>query len=1128
MFTVYHSNQLDLLKTLIAELIEQNPLANPFEKEVILVQSHGMAQWLQIELAQHFGIAANIDFPLPASFIWQMFTLVLPDIPKESAFSKPVMTWKLMTLLPEMSHLPEFTPLRQYLNDDADKRKCYQLSSRVADLFDQYLVYRPNWLQTWQESELVNGLDDAQQWQAPLWRALVEYTQQLNQPLWHRANLYQRFIERLNHSKNCPEGLPKRIFICGISALPPVYLQTLQALGQHIDVHLMFTNPCRYYWGDIQDYGFLARLQGQTRRHFIQKNELPLFRDNQNVETLFNAEGLQQISNPLLASWGKLGRDNLYLLAQLDKTYDVDAFVDIDENCLLHRIQSDILALNDFAVIGDSPETLLTSKTKRPLAKDDRSLSFHACHSAQREVEVLYDNILAMLDSQPNDSSAPLLPRDIIVMVADIDNYTPYVQAVFGNAPTERFLPYAISDRRAKEAHPILQAFLTLLELPQSRFSAEDVLDLLEVPALAKRFAIDEEGLKILRIWVEESGIRWGLDDDNVQEFELPVTGQNTWQFGLTRMLLGYAMESQSGDWQGILPYDESSGLIAGLAGQLADLLAELNRWCRYFSKSYSLEQWQPICQQLLQSFFAVDDDTEAVLSLIEQQWQQVITFGISAEFNQDVPLAILYDELSSRLNNERISQRFLAGSINFCTLMPMRSIPFKVVCLLGMNDGVYPRTIQPLGFDLMVNNAKRGDRSRRDDDRYLFLEALLSAQQNLYISYIGYSIQDNTERYPSVLVSELLDYVAQSHALIGDELIDIDRSAQAVREHLITVHARMPFSQQNFIIDSVNQSYASEWLPAAKGEGQEHNAFSQRLAPLPLTHIEIDDLRRFYRHPVRAFFQQRLRVRFVFEEPALEDAEPFNIDSLQRYKINSQLLNVLIVGQDSERLFQRLKAAGELPYGAFAELFWQQQLQEMNELADRINAEKHCVESKEFSIVLNDVTLYGWINQAQDDGVLRWRAAELSILDGITLWLDHLVYCYLGGEGESRMYGRKNSQWRFKPLSKDQATDELQRLISGYQKGLQEPLLLLPKSGWDWLTQCYDKKSGSIIWQQDVQDKARVKFIQTWQGDQNRVGEAEDSYHMRLFRVLNEQKLQDMLTLSEYYLLPLAQHRID
>ena len=208
MLRVYHSNRLDVLEALMEFIVERERLDDPFEPEMILVQSTGMAQWLQMTLSQKFGIAANIDFPLPASFIWDMFVRVLPEIPKESAFNKQSMSWKLMTLLPQLLEREDFTLLRHYLTDDSDKRKLFQLSSKAADLFDQYLVYRPDWLAQWETGHLVEGLGEAQAWQAPLWKALVEYTDDLGQPRWHRANLYQRVIETLESATTCPPGLP--------------------------------------------------------------------------------------------------------------------------------------------------------------------------------------------------------------------------------------------------------------------------------------------------------------------------------------------------------------------------------------------------------------------------------------------------------------------------------------------------------------------------------------------------------------------------------------------------------------------------------------------------------------------------------------------------------------------------------------------------------------------------------------------------------------------------------------------------------------------------------------------------------------------------------------------------------
>ncbi|WP_136148860.1 exodeoxyribonuclease V subunit gamma [Escherichia coli] len=1116
MLRVYHSNRLDVLEALMEFIVERERLDDPFEPEMILVQSTGMAQWLQMTLSQKFGIAANIDFPLPASFIWDMFVRVLPEIPKESAFNKQSMSWKLMTLLPQLLEREDFTLLRHYLTDDSDKRKLFQLSSKAADLFDQYLVYRPDWLAQWETGHLVEGLGEAQAWQAPLWKALVEYTHELGQPRWHRANLYQRFIETLESATTCPPGLPSRVFICGISALPPVYLQALQALGKHIEIHLLFTNPCRYYWGDIKDPAYLAKLLTRQRRHSFEDRELPLFRDSENTGQLFNSDGEQDVGNPLLASWGKLGRDYIYLLSDLESSQELDAFVDVTPDNLLHNIQSDILELENRAVAGVNIEEFSRSDNKRPLDPLDSSITFHVCHSPQREVEVLHDRLLAMLEEDPT-----LTPRDIIVMVADIDSYSPFIQAVFGSAPADRYLPYAISDRRARQSHPVLEAFISLLSLPDSRFVSEDVLALLDVPVLAARFDITEEGLRYLRQWVNESGIRWGIDDDNVRELELPATGQHTWRFGLTRMLLGYAMESAQGEWQSVLPYDESSGLIAELVGHLASLLMQLNIWRRGLAQERPLEEWLPVCRDMLNAFFLPDAETEAAMTLIEQQWQAIIAEGLGAQYGDAVPLSLLRDELAQRLDQERISQRFLAGPVNICTLMPMRSIPFKVVCLLGMNDGVYPRQLAPLGFDLMSQKPKRGDRSRRDDDRYLFLEALISAQQKLYISYIGRSIQDNSERFPSVLVQELIDYIGQSHYLPGDEALNCDESEARVKAHLTCLHTRMPFDPQNYQ-PGERQSYAREWLPAASQAGKAHSEFVQ---PLPFTlpeTVPLETLQRFWAHPVRAFFQMRLQVNFRTEDSEIPDTEPFILEGLSRYQINQQLLNALVEQDDAERLFRRFRAAGDLPYGAFGEIFWEKQCQEMQQLADRVIACRQPGQGMEIDLACNGVQITGWLPQVQPDGLLRWRPSLLSVAQGMQLWLEPLVYCASGGNGESRLFLRKDGEWRFPPLAAEQALHYLSQLIEGYREGMSAPLLVLPESGGAWLKTCYDAQNDAMLDDDSTLQKARTKFLQAYEGNMMVRGEGDDIWYQRLWRQLTPETMEAIVEQSQRFLLPL------
>ncbi|MTC56689.1 MULTISPECIES: exodeoxyribonuclease V subunit gamma [Providencia] len=1122
MFQVYHSNQLDLLKELIAHLMENEPLSHPFEQEIVLVQSPGMSQWLQIELAKRFGIAANINYPLPATFIWDMFRRVLPDIPKESAYTKSAMTWKLMTILPDVINEPEFEPLRHYLQEDSDKRKLHQLAGRIADLFDQYLVYRPEWIEKWQRNEFVDGLSSNQLWQRRLWLCLVEHTDKLQQSPWHRANLYQSFIEQLTSNPSLGQNLPKRIFICGISSLPPVYLQALNAIAEHTDIHLMFTNPCRYYWGDIQSSAFLARLQQRKLRHYIDKHEISRFKIEDHAGGLFNDLGEQNIANPLLASWGKLGRDNLYFISQIEAANEISAFVDTRRANLLENLQQDILDLENHAQLGITLENYETSQNKRPISELDSSVTFHSCHSAQREVEVLQDRLLALFEQDPT-----LTPRDVIVMVADIDSYAPYIQAVFGNTSSTHYIPFSISDRKALQAHPILQAFIMLLDLPQSRFSTEQVLTLLEVSAFAARFDIDESELSLLRRWVNESGIRWGLDDDNVRALSLPVIGQNTWQFGLSRMLLGYAMDSRNGPWNGILPYDECSGLAAQLAGKLALLVDTLRQWRTLLEQERTLEEWKDICQQLIDSCFKVDSETELVLALLTEQWHKIIENALTSEYQETIPLRLIRDELSVCFDDEKISQRFLAGAVNFCTLMPMRSVPFKVVCLLGMNDGAYPRSIPPLGFDLMAEKTQRGDRKRRDDDRYLFLEALNSAAQQLYISYIGLSIRDNQPCNPSVLVTELLDYICQSFCLQGDNQLNIDQSAQRLKQHLVIQHNRVPFAKENFIPSSAYQSFAKEWLPAAKTTDQQEKPFCSLLESRELiSELSIEQLLRFYRHPIRGFFQQRLKVHFSIEETELPEEEPFILGRLQRYKINDQVLDLLVKDENPMPFYQALKASGQLPAKQFGQLFWEQQLNDIVPLAEKVKEYGEQRFDYPIECEINGIKITGSLRNAHESGILRYRPAYLTANDGVQLWVEHLFYNAFVREGESIALGRENSVWHFSSVSQQVAMKHLQNLVEGFCEGQNTPLILLNQSGWNWLNACFDKKTTEYDFtSEDVQQKALSALLQSLQGSQMKKGEMEDDYVLRACRNINSTMIDSLLRNTRRFLLPMAEY---
>ena len=1156
MFTVYHSNQVDVLKSLLVELVKIDPLENPFEKEQILVQSPGMSQWLKMALAKEFGVAANIDFPLPATFIWNMFTHVLADVPQRSAFNKESMSWKLMQILPSLLDQPEFTPLQRYLEDDSDSSKLYQLAEKIADIFDGYLVYRPEWIAAWESGQVVAEIGDEHPWQPILWQALYDHTLALGQSPYHRANLYEHFIDSLANYQGRFENLPKRLFVFGITSLPPRYMDALKALGEHIDVHLMFTNPCRYYWGEVRDRKFLAKLAAKQRKHLVWRDdhseiegeseqlkgtiEENLAYDDVAYHEMVDGESIDLlhtdvVGNSLLASMGKLGRDNMYLLSQLESN-EIEAFVDLGRDSLLQQLQADILNLEEH----QDDQQLTTSQHKQVVRGDDYSLTLHACHSPMREVEVLHDQLLNMFDADPS-----LKPRDIIVMVADINAYSPAIQAVFGNAPGERFIPYSISDRSADQESPILAAFMQLLNLANTRCLASELLELLEIPAILNRFGLSEDEFLQAKIWVEESGIRWGLNPATGTEFDLPATAQNTWQFGIERMLLGYAMPESAGLFndgqQSLSPYNEVQGMGAELAGKLAHFIETVSDYRQALAHTHSIDGWRQLLTAMLDDFFKVELEGEVALKSIRDTLTMLKEQLEDAAYQAELAPSIIAQYLQNKLSGTRVSQRFLAGQVNFCTLMPMRSIPFRAVCLLGMNDGVYPRSMPPEGFDLMNGRTRAGDRSRRDDDRYLFLEALLSAQQTLYISYVGRSIQDNTERVPSVLVSELMEYCHQNYRLAEDADLSCDESGDKLLANLHRQHAMVPFSPAAFSDSSSDfssySSYAKEWLPEANRQGQCSGEFNRQLSdyladvsyPLDLDLVE---LQRFWRLPVQYFFNRRLKVMFEPPLPIMPDEEPFILDGLESFQIRDALLNQLLSDQlqansnpdqTVQNFVDQQRAQGKLPVGAFGDIEFDTNRVQAEQLVEALRFVTSApVDDVEINLNFDllgegkPIVLQGWLTQAYQSGLVRYRSGKIRPQDYLAAWIDHLAMSAMGVAKRTHMigYDRKEGVVHliYPPIEGgDYAKNLLAELVRLFYQGMTQPLAYFPKTSLAAIEAGFSRGG---TWADD-EEKSLKKMAEAFNDGFMSSGEGNNAYIGRIWPQWNDALAQEVRTLA-------------
>ncbi|HYQ38666.1 MAG TPA: exodeoxyribonuclease V subunit gamma, partial [Pseudomonas sp.] len=814
---VVHGNRLEELRELTVAWMRRHPLA-PLENEVVLVQSNGIAQWLKLALAEQdsCGIAAAIQVELPARFLWQTYRAVLgsDSIPLESPLDKAPLTWRLMRLLPSLLADAAFAPLRRFLEDDGDLRKRHQLAERLADLFDQYQVYRADWLADWAAGRdrlrTSRGgereLGEAERWQPALWRALIADVGG-EQLAGSRAGVHPRFLEHLKTVDSRPRGLPRRVVVFGISALPAQAVEALAALARFSQVLLCVHNPCRHHWGDIVPDQDLLRHQYRRHARKAGLDALPV-------------DALHQHGHPLLAAWGKQGRDYINLLDRFDDPghyrerfaafgQRIDLFDDEAREApahLLGQLQDDILELRPLA------ETRATWPPLDPAR--DASLRFHVAHSAQREVEILHDQLLARFSADPT-----LRPRQIIVMVPDVNAYAPHIQAVFGQYAQDdpRYIPFTLADQGQRGCEPLLIAVEHLLKLPEGRLTVSEVLDLLDVPALRARFRIDESELPTLHRWIEGAGIRWGLDAERRAALGLPDgLEQNTWRFGLRRMLLGYAVGSGA-DCAGIEPYDEIGGLDAALIGPLVKLLDALDALHRRLAQVHSPAAWGEVLNALLEEFFVAQGERdETLLGQLREGLDDWLELCAGVELGEALPLTVAREAWLGALDQGRLSQRFLAGAVNFCTLMPMRAIPFRMVCLLGMHDGEYPRSVTPLDFDLMAGDYRPGDRSRREDDRYLLLEALLAAREQLYVSWVGRSIRDNSERPASVLVGQLRDHLASGWTLVSGHPAwtkSPEDKTPPLLKALTTEHPLQPFSRDYFSgADPALFSYAREW----------------------------------------------------------------------------------------------------------------------------------------------------------------------------------------------------------------------------------------------------------------------------------------------------------------------------
>ena len=1048
---IYTSNRLEILAKQLAQIVK-DPLSSPFTQETIVVQSLGMERWVSMELATHNGVSANCCFPFPNKFLQDIFKNIIPDLQDTSPFESAVMTFKIMKILPACLHIPGFESIKSYLKDDINKLKLFQLAEKLADTFEQYLVFRPEMIFRWEEGR--EETDQDHRWQAYLWRELVKGSEKK-----HRAYLRKALFEKIRKKQVSFKDLPQRVSLFGISYMPPFHLEVFTQISQLVEVNLFVLNPCMEYWADIASDSQIKKIKDK----YAETNNV--------IDDLHLEKG-----NRLLASMGALGRDFFRLISSFDcEIYEL--FEDQSCHNMLSCIQSDTLYLRE----GDN------EKEPRPVNRDDLSIQVHSCHSAMREIEVLHDNLLGMFEDDQK-----LLPKDIIVMTPDIETYAPFIHAVFNAQPDETLrIPYSIADKSIKKESRIIEAFLYVLDLKESRLGVSSIMALLESPAIKAKFDLTDSDIEMVEFWIRETNIRWGYDGLTKKKLGIPGFNENTWKAGIERLLLGYAMPGGGRKmFSGILPYDHIEGSNVKTLGKLLEFLNCIFKWKKELEKTQTLKKWSVTFIEILEQLFMPDEDTEREIHFLRKIFKDLENKERISGFKDKVELEVMRSYLERIFEQEFTSAGFISKGITFCAMLPMRSIPFKIICLIGMNNDTFPREFRPLGFDLIARKPKVGDRSKRNDDKYLFLEACISAREKLYISYVGQSIQDNTKIEPSVIISELIDYIKKGFALPDN----------FIKDNLITQHKLQAFNTEYFREDSKLYSYSRENFLAGKSflkQSDKIKFFTKNLSTPTdeLRKLEIETLCTFFSHPVRFLLQKRLGIYLDESTDSFDEKENFSINGLEKYKIGQDLLKNRLFGIKLDDMLPVQRATGTLPHGNIGEVRYREMSMDAEIFANKL---ENITDGKKLNGLDIDYEIAGFkiagkITDIHEKGLVIFRYATVKPKDYLRAWIYHLLLCTIEDSKcahKTTLLG-SNLVYEFNPVQNPE--EILEYLLQVYWKGLSEPVHFFPATSYRY--------AHLLLVKEKAEYYALGNSRKTWEGNDFNPGESNDLYLDLCFR---------------------------
>jgi len=1064
MLTIHFANRYETLSGLLVEQLGTGG-RSVFDADAVIVPSAAVQRQLTLALAQRHGVCANVEFGYLAQWLWKLIARVVPGVQAESPFDPGVLTWRIYGALQDPRLSAGHTRLAAYL-EQSDAAMRHELAARLAGLFDQYITFRPSWLAAWSRGETIdlspqgNAAQADQGWQAELWRH-VGGDVGVDPP----AEAFIRALRTQGAALVDAGTLPSAVHVLCLPAVPPLHLTLLQALAGCVDVRLYVLNPCREYWFEVVDRRRLAYLAARGR-------------------DAYHEEGQR-----LLAAWGQQTQSQLGLLVDAcgDAVIDDARFEEPRRATLLARLQRSVLVLEDLA-----PGSVA-------LDADDRSIEVHACHSPARELEVLHDRLLALFGRDDT-----LEPSDILVVTPDLDAATPLIDAIFGTAPKDRHIPYSVTGRARARVNAPARTLLELLALAGSRFTVSAVFGLLQQPLIARRFGLDAAALDRVHGWLHDAGVHWALDAEHRGSLGVPADERHSFADGLARLFLGYAMPAQTAaPFDGRLPAGDAEGsdaLALGTLWRFVDALAALRREVALPRPAAS---WPPLLADALGHFIAPGEDEledlREVLAALQAFGEQLRRSGLA----QPLPLDVVHSALAAALDDPARGG-VPTGSVTFSSMSSLRNLPFKVICAIGLNDGSFPTALRPAEFDLMALHPRRGDRQRRIDERNLFLDLLLAAREQFHLSYIGRSVRDNSALPPSVLVSELIEYLVP--AIAGDRADDA--SLFEARRRLVVEHPLQAFSEVAFRTDgdprlrSFHREYAQALqrrlaapaetvasaiataldVDGADGDSDDIDdsavESAQPFFRAPLDRpgdewldVPLERLAQFFRNPCRFLLRQRLGIELARDADELQDDEPFLPDVPGRSALAARLLPALLAGADIEAVRRLALAGNELPAGAFGRSVLEDELASLQTFAAqwRELAREPSIAPYSAAVDLEAGgrrwRVHGSFADLRTSGLVRHRYDEARVFDYLSAWLNHLLLCAQPAAGVAlrTTWQARDARFSLRPCEQPMAV--LRELLVLYERGLREPLYFFSKTAWQYLAKGASVSVATSTW---------------------------------------------------------------